>query len=69
MGHIHHEMGLHIDYCNDFGVTKEDIEKTEESQGMFDELRRIKVDSTDSLHRVHQVLTSPESRLDTLLMK
>lgn len=36
VAHIHHEMGLHIDYCKDFGVTKEDMEKTEESQGIFD---------------------------------
>jgi thiaminase len=34
VAHIHHEMGLHIDYCKDFGVTKEEIEMTEESQGM-----------------------------------
>jgi hypothetical protein len=31
-------MRLHIDYCKDFGVTKEEIEKTEESQGMFERL-------------------------------
>ncbi|TVY93762.1 putative hydroxymethylpyrimidine/phosphomethylpyrimidine kinase [Lachnellula willkommii] len=32
--HIHHEMSLHIGYCESFGMTKEDIEATEESQGM-----------------------------------
>lgn len=30
--HIHHEMRLHIEYCADFGVTKEQMESTEESQ-------------------------------------
>lgn len=32
VGHIHHEMGLHISYCQDFGITKEEIEASEESQ-------------------------------------
>jgi thiaminase len=36
VSHIHHEMGLHIDYCKDFGITKEEIEMTAESQGMSD---------------------------------
>jgi hypothetical protein len=27
-------MGLHIEYCKEFGATKEEIEATEESQGM-----------------------------------
>jgi len=35
VGHIHHEMGLHISYCQDFGITKEEIEASEESQGDF----------------------------------
>jgi hypothetical protein len=39
VNHIHHEMGLHIDYCKDFGVTKEEIERTEESQGEVASLR------------------------------
>jgi hypothetical protein len=26
-------MALHIDYCKEFGVTKEDLDATEESQG------------------------------------
>ncbi|KAH8594724.1 thiamine biosynthesis protein-like protein (Thi-4) [Bisporella sp. PMI_857] len=32
VAHINHEMGLHIEYCEGFGVTKEDILGTEESQ-------------------------------------
>ncbi|TVY34379.1 putative hydroxymethylpyrimidine/phosphomethylpyrimidine kinase [Lachnellula subtilissima] len=32
VSHIHHEMSLHIEYCEGFGVTKKDIEATEESQ-------------------------------------
>ncbi|KAI9052284.1 hypothetical protein LZ554_003639 [Drepanopeziza brunnea f. sp. 'monogermtubi'] len=32
VGHIYHEMGLHITYCKEFGVTREEIEATEESQ-------------------------------------
>lgn len=31
--HIHHEMGLHIEYCKGFGMAKEEIEASEESQG------------------------------------
>ncbi|RDW85189.1 hypothetical protein BP6252_02779 [Coleophoma cylindrospora] len=30
--HINREMALHLSYCKDFGLTKEDILKTEESQ-------------------------------------
>lgn len=33
MAHIQHEMKLHLEYCKGFGVTKEEIEVTEESQG------------------------------------
>jgi len=29
-------MSLHIGYCEGFGMTKEDMEATEESQGMLD---------------------------------
>ena len=35
MAHIHYEMGLHLEYCKGFGVTKEDVERTEESQGRY----------------------------------
>ena len=35
VAHIHHEMGLHIEYCKGFGIDKEDMEKTEESQGIL----------------------------------
>ncbi|KAK0099872.1 hypothetical protein ONS95_013301 [Cadophora gregata] len=31
VGHIHHEMELHISYCQEFGVSKEEIEASEES--------------------------------------
>lgn len=31
--HIQHEMKLHIEYCKGFGLTKEEIEASEESQG------------------------------------
>lgn len=34
VAHIHHEMGLHIEYCAGFGVTKEEMEASEESQGL-----------------------------------
>jgi len=37
--HIYKEMGLHIDYCKDFGITKEEIEATTESQGMRNNLQ------------------------------
>jgi hypothetical protein len=33
VAHIHHEMGLHIEYCNGFGITKEEMEASEEHQG------------------------------------
>ena len=39
VAHIHHEMSLHIDYCKDFGVTKEEIEASEESQGISSSLQ------------------------------
>lgn len=32
--HIQHEMALHIAYCEGFGVSKEAIESSEESEGM-----------------------------------
>jgi hypothetical protein len=35
IAHIHHEMALHIDYCQGFGITKGEIEKSEESEGML----------------------------------
>jgi hypothetical protein len=31
--HIHHETALHIDYCKGFGITKAEMEASEESQG------------------------------------
>lgn len=31
--HIHHEMKLHIEYCEGFGISREEIEASEESQG------------------------------------
>jgi len=34
ISHIYHEMALHIDYCKGFGASKEEIETSEESQGM-----------------------------------
>lgn len=34
ISHIYHEMSLHIGYCKGFGVSKEEIEASEESQGM-----------------------------------
>jgi hypothetical protein len=33
--HIHHEVALHVDYCKGFGITKAEMEASEESQGMF----------------------------------
>ena len=35
ISHIYHEMALHIDYCKGFGASKEEIETSEESQGMM----------------------------------
>lgn len=32
VAHIHYEMGLHIEYCEGFGISKEQIEASEESQ-------------------------------------
>lgn len=31
--HIHHEMQLHVDFCEGFGIKKDDLERYEESQG------------------------------------
>lgn len=33
VAHIQHEMKLHIEYCEGFGITKEEIVKVEEHQG------------------------------------
>lgn len=33
IAHIETEMQLHIDYCKDFGLSQQDIESEEESQG------------------------------------
>ena len=33
MSHIYTEMSLHIGYCKEFGISKEEIENTEEHQG------------------------------------
>jgi thiaminase len=33
--HIHHEMALHVDYCKGFGITKAEMEASEESQGVY----------------------------------
>ncbi|KAI2626484.1 Phosphomethylpyrimidine kinase-domain-containing protein [Hypoxylon sp. NC1633] len=35
VSHIHTEMKLHIDYCEEFGISKEEIQATEEHQGMI----------------------------------
>lgn len=54
--HIHHEMGLHIEYCKGFGMSKQEIEASEESQGkrtcqsIADETNKIQ-----SLYSIHQV--------------
>jgi len=32
VAHIHNEMKLHVEYCEEFGVTKDEIEAHEESQ-------------------------------------
>jgi thiaminase len=34
VAHIQNEMALHIDYCKGFGVSKEEMEAAEESEGM-----------------------------------
>lgn len=39
--HIHQEMALHINYCQGFGVTKEEIMVMEEHQGKPEENQRI----------------------------
>jgi thiaminase len=31
--HIQNEMALHIDYCKSFGISKEEMETAEESEG------------------------------------
>jgi thiaminase len=36
VAHIQSEMALHIDYCRGFGVSKEEMEAAEESEGKHD---------------------------------
>jgi hydroxymethylpyrimidine/phosphomethylpyrimidine kinase / thiaminase len=31
--HLHHEMALHISYCQELGITKEEMESAEEDEG------------------------------------
>lgn len=48
-------MKLHIDYCEEFGVSKEQMESSEESEGGF---RILRADiSTDKKHFQHAQLT------------
>ena len=35
VGHIHHEMALHVDYSTGFGITKAEMEASEENQGTW----------------------------------
>lgn len=57
VAHIYHEMKLHVDYCAGFGVTKEQIERTEESEGGFDILGLYSGTnkSTSSMHSLYTV--------------
>ncbi|KAE8447396.1 hypothetical protein EG329_010810 [Mollisiaceae sp. DMI_Dod_QoI] len=50
VAHIHQEMALHIDYCKGFGITKEEIVSTEESQDMYSTLVNPKTGSHCKLH-------------------
>jgi hypothetical protein len=62
VAHIHHEMGLHVEYCKGFGVTKEEIEASEESQGTLIATRtRASLTSSTSMHRVYQVSQALDS--------
>lgn len=56
MAHIHHEMGLHIEYCKKFGVSKEEIEATEESQGMKFKRDVNEANQISSMHGIYKVL-------------
>jgi hypothetical protein len=54
--HIQNEMALHVDYCNDFGISKEEMEATEESQGKHDSCSsNPAADKEFSLHGVYEV--------------
>jgi thiaminase len=53
--HIYKEMGLHIDYCKDFGITKEEIEATAESQGMRNHPQLERNLTYSSLYCIYQV--------------
>jgi ATP-dependent RNA helicase DDX5/DBP2 len=33
--HIQEEMKLHLNYCREFGIAQEEVERHEESQGRF----------------------------------
>lgn len=69
MAHIRHEMGLHIEYCKEFGVSKEEIEASEESQGnnsshLF--IDRAKTHS--SMHSIYKVSPLGISQNDTQIL-
>jgi hypothetical protein len=49
-------MGLHINYCKGFGVTVEEIEASEESQGMLTFIRRgMPLIGNTSLYCIYKV--------------
>lgn len=33
--HIHREMAMHVDYCNSFGLSQEDMQSEQESLGEY----------------------------------
>lgn len=53
-------MSLHINYCKEFGITKEEIEVTEESQGELLQFRPLIELIHRSMYCLYQVRTSIE---------
>ena len=56
VSHIHHEMALHVEYCKGFGVSQEDMEACEESQGELEFfIHKFRMLNGSSLYCVYEV--------------
>jgi hypothetical protein len=53
VSHIYHEMSLHVDFCKGFGVSREEMEACEESQGNLAPLGASAVLIIPSMHCIH----------------
>jgi len=63
VSYIFNEMELHIKYCKEFGISREEMESAEENMGQwlaFSTVQRIHllIEDNHSMHRLHKVCCS-----------